>query len=100
MDVPVDKLIPNSEDRSQTDNVSINSGMPVENIGDMPPQSLREDYGDNKHSPINPRGCRSHTWRRWLVLGSALLLSIWGINEMRIILTLGQTTFVQYLFLV
>jgi len=95
----VDKLIPNSEDRSQTDNVSINSGMPVENIGDMPPQSLREDYGDNKHSPINPRGCRSHTWRRWLVLGSALLLSIWGINEMRIILTLGQTTFVQYLFL-
>lgn len=95
----MDKLIPNTEEHSESDSMGITPGMPVENIGDMPPQSLCEDFGDNKHLPINPNGCCSQTWRRWLVLGSALLLSIWGINEMRIILTVGQTTFVQYLFL-
>ena len=78
---------------------TIKQGMPDENIGDMAAQSLGSFNVEHKHSPINENGCRSHAWRRWLVLGSALLLSVWGINEMRSVLTIEQATFVQYLFL-
>jgi membrane glycosyltransferase len=77
----------------------IKLGMPVEHSGDMPAQSLSTVNVGVQHFPINPNGCRSHAWRRWLVLGAALLLSIWGINEMRSVLTVESATFVQYLFL-
>ena len=77
----------------------IKLGMPVEHSGDMPAQSLSTVNVEVQHAPINPNGCRSHAWRRWLVLGAALLLSIWGINEMRSVLTVESATFVQYLFL-
>lgn len=77
----------------------IEQGMPNENIGDMPAQSLGSFNAEHKHSPINENGCNSHPWRRWLVLGSALLLSVWGVNEMRTVLMIEQVTFVQYLFL-
>ena len=77
----------------------IELGMPAEHSGDMPAQSLSTVNAEVQHVSINPNGCRSHAWRRWLVLGTALLLSIWGINEMRSVLTIESATFVQYLFL-
>ena len=77
----------------------IESGMPVERPGEMPAQSLQSFSDENRRSPVNPNGCHSHAWRRWLVLGSALLLSVWGINEMRAVLAVGEMTFVEYLVL-
>ncbi len=77
----------------------VKPGMPDQVVGNMPAQSLDSFDTKNKRSPINANGCDSHGGRRLLVLGSALLLSIWGINEMRSVLTVGQVTFVQYLFL-
>lgn len=78
----------------------IESGMPEERPGDMPAQSLHIFNRENMRTPHNANGCRSHAWRRWLVLGSALLLSLWGINEMRAVLAVGELTFVEYLVLV
>ncbi|SFG22764.1 glucans biosynthesis glucosyltransferase MdoH [Neptunomonas qingdaonensis] len=77
----------------------IESGMPVERPGEMPAQSLQSFSAENRRSPVKPNGCHSHAWRRWLVLGSALLLSVWGINEMRAVLAVGEMTFVEYLVL-
>jgi membrane glycosyltransferase len=80
--------------------LTIESGMPDECPGEMPVQSLRQFSSDAKRQPVNPNGCRSHSWRRWLVLGTAVLLSLWGINEMRAVLAVGEMTFVEYLVLV
>ena len=95
----MDKLIAQTESQHQSDISNIEPGMPVEHPGDMPAQSLRRFNVKVKRSPINANACCSHAWRRWLVLGSAFLLSIWGINEMRTILTVEEMTFVQYFFL-
>lgn len=78
----------------------IESGMPVECPGEMPAQALESFDAESMRTPVNPDGCRSHAWRRWLVLGSAFLLSAWGINEMRAVLAVGEMTFVEYLVLV
>lgn len=92
--------MPEVELQSQAAMSSIVSGMPAEQPGEMPPQSLRRFDVQSKRSPVNPDGCRSHAKRRWLVLGTAFLLSLWGINEMRIVLTIEEMTVVQYFFLV
>ena len=95
----MDKLISQTESQHRSGITNIEPGMPVEYPGNMPTQSLRRFDVKVKRSPINANGCCSHAWRRWLVLGSALLLSIWGINEMRTVLTVEEMTFVQYFFL-
>ncbi len=79
--------------------MSVASGMPIEQHGAMPVQSLQNFDRTQVRQPVNPDGCRSHSWRRWLVLGSAFLLSLWGINEMRAVLALGELTFVEYIVL-
>jgi len=78
----------------------IKSGMPLEHPGEMPTQSLHEFNEESRRSPVQPDGCQSHSWRRWLVLGSALVVSIWGINEMRAVLSIGEMTFVEYIILI
>jgi len=89
-----------NEEDSLSSSLVIKQGMPTEHTSDMPAQSLASVNEEIHHSCVYPNGCHSSTWRRWLVLGSALLLSIWGINEMQSILTVESATFVQYLFLV
>lgn len=94
---PVNSAI---KDDYSTEIPPIEAGMPDEYPGEMPVQSLTAFSADNRRQPVNPQGCRSHGWRRWLVLGSAVLLSLWGINEMRAVLAVGEMTFVEYLVLV
>ncbi|MGB5446254.1 MAG: glucan biosynthesis glucosyltransferase H, partial [Psychromonas sp.] len=96
----MDKLTSNAECQSEAFMPPVESGMPVEHPGEMPVQSLRRFNAKSRRSPVNPDGCRSFALRRWLVLGTALLLSIWGINEMRTVLAVGDMTFVEYLVLV
>jgi len=92
--------MPDQENEYQDSIISIDSGMPTETPGDMPAQSLKEFNPESTHSPVNPKGCRSQSWRRWLVLGSALLLSIWGINEMWAIFAIGEMNFIEYIIIV
>nr|WP_269750497.1 glucans biosynthesis glucosyltransferase MdoH [Neptunomonas qingdaonensis] len=99
MDVSVDKVSFQTVHQHAAAMPPIESGMPVERPGEMPAQSLQSFSAENRRSPVKPNGCHSHAWRRWLVLGSALLLSVWGINEMRAVLAVGEMTFVEYLVL-
>ena len=92
--------MPDQENEYQNSIISIDSGMPTETPGDMPAQSLKEFNPESTHSPVNPKGCRYQSWRRWLVLGSALLLSIWGINEMWAIFAIGEMNFIEYIIIV
>ena len=85
---------------SLSESMPIESGMPSEQSEEMPIQSLSEFDESRKRSPINPNGVRSQAARRWLVLGSSLLLSLWGINEMHTVLGADSMTFIQYVFLV
>lgn len=96
----MDRVNAKTEDDTQEEITMIDSGMPPENTGEMPTQSLKNFNAESIRSPINPNGCRSHAWRRWLVIGSSLLLSAWGINEMWEVFNLGDMTFLEYIILV
>ena len=80
--------------------IPIESGMPPETPGHMPSQSLKAFNPKSKRSPVNPKGCSSQSWRRWLILGSALLLSIWGVNEMWGIFAISEMNFIEYIIVV
>jgi len=80
--------------------IPIEPGMPGENPKAMPVQSLSSFDQSGLRTPINPEGVKSQAARRWLVLGSSLLLSVWGINEMHSVLGADSMTFIQYLFLI
>jgi len=72
---------------------SFSSGMPPEQPADMPVQSLccaAEHV--RQHTP-------SLAIRRWWVLGGAVLLSLWGINEMYSVLSFAGLTFIEYIVL-
>jgi len=88
------------ENEYQDTIIPIRSGMPQETPGDMPAQSLKEFNPESTRSSVNPKGCHSQSWRRWLILGSALLLSIWGVNEMWGIFTIGEMNVVEYIIVV
>ncbi|MFB9887958.1 glucans biosynthesis glucosyltransferase MdoH [Balneatrix alpica] len=75
------------------------AGTPTETPGAMPAQNLRQFSAQQRRQPVNPQGVKSAWWRRFLVLGSALLLSLWGINEMRAVLAVGDLTFIEYVVL-
>lgn len=83
-----------------SEHACIESGMPDEHHKEMPVQSLSHFDTNSKRSPVNVNGVRSQAGRRWLVLGSSLLLSVWGINEMHAVLGANNMTFIQYVFLV
>lgn len=95
----MDRVNPKSEPDAQKLS-TIESGMPPEHQGDMPPQSLKQFNRKSVRRPINPKGCQSQSWRRWLVLGPALLLSIFGINEMWSVFAIGEMTFIEYIIIV
>ncbi|MEG3753728.1 glucans biosynthesis glucosyltransferase MdoH [Psychromonas arctica] len=94
----MDKIIVHDTPLSEPDIVE--PGMPKEHFEAMPVQSLSDYDTSNKRTPINPKGVKSQVLRRWLVLGSSLLLSIWGVNEMHTVLGADNMTFIQYLFLI
>jgi len=96
----VDKLILEEASQPEVDVMPIKMGMPHETYADMPAQSLRDFDTEGMRTPVNPKGVRSQAGRRWLVLGSAFLLSLWGINEMHTVLGANNMTFIQYVFLV
>ena len=75
-------------------------GMPPVAPADMPEQSLSRFSRRDVRTPVNPQGLHSPAWRRWLVLGSAVALSCWGIYEMYSVLALGELIFVENLVLV
>ncbi len=75
-------------------------GTPPETPGDMPPQNLKRfNAAEQRRKPVNKGGVRSASWRRWLVLGSAMALSAYGINEMYGVISLGEITFIEYIIL-
>ncbi|MDN2659336.1 glucans biosynthesis glucosyltransferase MdoH [Neptunomonas sp. CHC150] len=76
------------------------SGMPPVSPADMPEQSLKHFRRRGVRTPVNPKGVHSPAWRRLLVLGSAVVLSCWGIYEMYSVLALGELIFVENLVLV
>ncbi|MFP8967033.1 glucans biosynthesis glucosyltransferase MdoH [Pokkaliibacter sp. CJK22405] len=74
-------------------------GTPEETPGAMPPQNLRQFGKEQRRKSVNPRGVKSSAWRRLLVLGSALAISVYGINEMYGVISLAEITFIQYVIL-
>ncbi len=74
--------------------------MPPVSPADMPEQSLKHFRRRGVRTPVNPKGVHSPAWRRLLVLGSAVVLSCWGIYEMYSVLALGELIFVENLVLV
>lgn len=96
----MDKIILEGASLSEADVMPIKTGMPNETYAEMPAQSLRHFDTESMRTPVNSKGVRSQAGRRWLVLGSAFLLSLWGINEMHTVLGANNMTFIQYVFLV
>jgi membrane glycosyltransferase len=96
----VDEIILQKKSLPESDTMMIKSGMPDEHYAEMPAQSLRHFDAESQRVPVNSNGVRSQAIRRWLVLGSAFLLSLWGIHEMHTVLGANNMTFIQYVFLV
>ncbi|WP_409439592.1 glucans biosynthesis glucosyltransferase MdoH [Psychromonas sp. GE-S-Ul-11] len=94
----MDKII--DKNAAQSVWKSVEPGMPDEHFKEMPIQSLRQFDASSKRASVNPNGVSSQVLRRWVVLGSSLLLSVWGINEMHAVLGANNMTFIQYVFLV
>ncbi len=69
------------------------SGMPPEQPALMPVQSLSFAA---EHVRLHKS---SLAVRRWWVLGGAVLLSLWGINEMHSVLSFAGLTFIEYIVL-
>lgn len=82
------------------DRDSLAAGMPEEKNAPMPPQDLKHYDRSQVRQPLDPVHLRSSKWRRFLVLGAALIISVAAINEMRMVLGLGGLTLLEYLVLV
>ena len=69
--------------------------LPAEAPLSMPAQSLRDRPSERRATrPSAPRGM---FWRRLAVLGSAVLLTLWGAREMWLVLDLSRPTALQVL---
>ncbi|MFM2481267.1 glucans biosynthesis glucosyltransferase MdoH [Celerinatantimonas sp. YJH-8] len=82
------------------DQHSVFAGMPDEQPAAMPPQDLKHFSKEQVRTPIQPAHLHSAVWRRLLILGSAFIISVAAINEMRIVLGLGGLTSLEYSVLV
>lgn len=74
----------------------VDRGMPEEQPAPMPPQDLQHFDPESCRQEVVSGAVKSRTWRRVLVLGAALILSVIAINEMRIVLGIGGLVAVEY----
>ena len=74
--------------------------MPPERPGDMPAQSLKAFSEGFPRTPLEPKALKSNPYKRWSVVGSALLLSAFAIYEMRGVFLVGGLTPLEYAVLV
>lgn len=76
------------------------AAMPPEQHGDMPEQNLKQLSEGFPRAAIQADGVKSSPLRRVFVVGFALLLSAFAINEMRGVFLVGGLTPIEYAVLV
>nr|WP_115720655.1 glucans biosynthesis glucosyltransferase MdoH [Gallaecimonas mangrovi] len=69
-------------------------GTPEELAGLMPPQDLKQVY---RRKPVDPAAVKSRWWKRLLVVGSALVLSVYAVYEMWMVFAAGKITWPEYI---
>lgn len=75
-------------------------GMPDEKRASMLAQDLKHFVQQQVRQPVNDKAVRSAWWKRVIVLGGALAISIAAIYEMKAVLGIGGLTSLEYLVLV
>jgi membrane glycosyltransferase len=75
-------------------------GMPAEVPCLMPSQELSRFDASSRRVPLDPRRARSPSWRRLLVLGTAVALAAYAFDEMRLALSVSALTIVSVCVLV
>ncbi|MGL4829194.1 MAG: glucans biosynthesis glucosyltransferase MdoH [Vibrio sp.] len=76
------------------------TAMPLEQHGDMPEQNLKQLSEGFPRTAIQSDGVKSNPLRRVFVVGFALFLSAFAINEMRGVFLVGGLTPIEYAVLV
>lgn len=76
------------------------AAMPPEQHGDMPEQNLKQLSEGFPRAAIQADGVKSNPLRRVFVVGFALLISAFAINEMRGVFLVGGLTPIEYAVLV
>ena len=85
-----------SENATHISESNADPALPPEQPLAMPAQSLRKWDGGKQRSPANPDGTRPDYLTRAFVFGGALLLTLYGVFEMYAVVSVGTTTFLQY----
>ncbi|MGL4495992.1 MAG: glucans biosynthesis glucosyltransferase MdoH [Beijerinckiaceae bacterium] len=69
---------------------------PPENRLEMPAQNFRKWSAGERRALVNPAAARPPWLTRLFVFGGALALTVYGVKEMIAVVSVGQTTFLQY----
>ena len=74
----------------------VDNGLPPEQPLPMPPQSFTR-WGKSERRPYVARASARRPWvTRLLVFGGAIAITLYGVREMVAVVSVGATTFLQY----